>query len=352
MGKLRLIRSGLLVLVLASSVAIAPVARAQSADASATATAETLAEARTHYAKGTQFLNEGSYELAQAELLRAYQLAPNYKILYNIALCAVQLQDFAGAYRTFEQYLNEGGTALGSSRRQEVEKQLEFLKARTATLELATNVVDADVLVDDVPVGKSPLPKALLVNAGRRKLSLVKRGRLLATRMLMLAGGESLKASVDVDEAEVVRPTGTAAGADASGAATEHATEAPRPGSAPDRTPASPQRKSFPWVSWAATGVLAAGAATFAVLSVGASNDLRDQKSTPNPNPEDLRRLDSRAGTYALVTDALTGAALVASGVSLYLTLRSPRADDGKPSARRTTNVALSPTGVSLRGTF
>ncbi|MEZ4302901.1 MAG: hypothetical protein R3B70_48710, partial [Polyangiaceae bacterium] len=48
--------------------------------------AKALAEARTRYEKGKQLYGEGAFDAALAELQRSYELAPSYKILYNIAL--------------------------------------------------------------------------------------------------------------------------------------------------------------------------------------------------------------------------------------------------------------------------
>src|SRR5256885_16109878 len=56
--------------------------------------------ARQRYQRGLQLFNEPNFEAARVEFERAYQLAPSYKILYNIGLCYEQLGDYVQAQST------------------------------------------------------------------------------------------------------------------------------------------------------------------------------------------------------------------------------------------------------------
>src|ERR1700734_914502 len=110
------------------------------AAASATPTsAQAGEEASTRFKRGLQLFDEGDYALAVVEFERAYQLAPNYRALYNIGLVNVQLARYADATRTFEQYLHDGGAEIAPSRKAEVAKALAELKLRTATVATAPN---------------------------------------------------------------------------------------------------------------------------------------------------------------------------------------------------------------------
>src|SRR5262245_43270875 len=66
-------------------------------------------EAGRRYNRAIELFNEGSYDASLLEFRRSYELAPSYKILYNIALVNVQLNDYAQALNYFEQYMSEGG---------------------------------------------------------------------------------------------------------------------------------------------------------------------------------------------------------------------------------------------------
>src|SRR5688500_17904592 len=80
---------------------------------------ERAQEARTRYERALQLYNEGASEGALVEFERAYQLAPSYKLLYNIALIRLQLNDYAQALKAFQEYLAEGGTEIPSVRRRD-----------------------------------------------------------------------------------------------------------------------------------------------------------------------------------------------------------------------------------------
>src|SRR5688500_535179 len=128
---------------------------------------EDVAEARQRYKKGLDLYEDGAFDAALIEFQRAYDTAPSYKILYNIGLVHLQLNDYAGALRSFKKYLDDGGKRLDAKRRGEVEREVKKLEGRVANLEIKSNVEGAEVLVDDLEVGETPLDAAVLVNAGK-----------------------------------------------------------------------------------------------------------------------------------------------------------------------------------------
>ncbi len=85
------------------------VARAQSKDE--------VAEARAHYKKGLDLYEDHAFDAALIEFQRAYDTAPSYKILYNLALVYLQLNDWAGSLRSFNRYLDDGGKKIDAKRR-------------------------------------------------------------------------------------------------------------------------------------------------------------------------------------------------------------------------------------------
>ena len=71
-------RSILVPLLLCSFLAAAAPVRFARAD-----DATTQAEARAHFSRGVEFYKEGDYRTALIEFKRAYEVLPNYKVLYN-----------------------------------------------------------------------------------------------------------------------------------------------------------------------------------------------------------------------------------------------------------------------------
>src|SRR5262245_61950348 len=73
-----------------STSSAAPAAPAPSSAAPAQPTPEILAEAKQRFDRGYELYEEGEYPLALIEFNRAYELVPNYKVLYNIGQVCIQ----------------------------------------------------------------------------------------------------------------------------------------------------------------------------------------------------------------------------------------------------------------------
>lgn len=113
----------LLVLALGcASVLVALPARADAED-----------DARARVKRGLELYDEGDFRLALVELERAYEIAPSYKLLYNIGQIHMQLGEYARAQRAFRRYLDEGGAEITPERRTEVEKDLATVNGRIAS---------------------------------------------------------------------------------------------------------------------------------------------------------------------------------------------------------------------------
>ncbi|NUQ77462.1 MAG: hypothetical protein HUU21_28320, partial [Polyangiaceae bacterium] len=115
----------------------------------------------------------------------------------------------------------------------------------------------------------------------------------------------------------------------------------------------------IPWIGWAATGALAAGAAITGVMALGASSELESQRQEVGVSRDTLDDQSSKVGTLALVSDILTGCAVVAGGVSLYFTITAGPStpSDAKESTTPAAGLqkvrfGLVPGGVNLSGQF
>jgi hypothetical protein len=287
-------------------------------------------EALARYKRALELFGEGSYEASLLEFKRAYALAPSYRILYNIALVNVQLNDDVGALDAFEGYLSEGGAELPKARRQEVQKEIERLTPRVAFLNIVVEPAGAEVLIDDVSRGLAPLPERVRVNAGRRRVVAVL-GERRAEHVVEVAGGDALNVSLQIapPEPEVAAPP-------------------PPPPPAPP-PPSPPPERQVPWLAWGITGALAAGAVTTGVIALGAHSDQSETKATLGSSRAELDDAADKTKTWALVTDVLVAATAVSAGVSLYFTLKAP-SSSGEEAGQ--TTLVVHPKGVSARVTF
>lgn len=309
-------------------------------------------EASARFKKGIDLFKDGDYQAALIEFRRAYELAPNYNVLYNIGQVYFQLQDYPNALRTLEKYVEEGGKNIPAQRKADVDKDLEKLKARVANLEIITAIPDAEISIDDVAVGKSPLAKPVLVSAGKHKITISKQGFTPVSKVVEIASSESLKVTLDPVEGPKAGPQGPGD------------QPPPPPGGAnepPKDQPEPPKQTKIPWAGIVITGGLTIGAVITGVLALKASGDLATMRDSANASREGLDDAKTKTQTFALVTDILTGGAVVALGVTIYVGVSSNR--DKKPDAppaapgpggfyKPTIRAAGYPGGMMLIGKF
>lgn len=330
-------------LVFAAAASAVPVASAQQQPS-----AKALAEARTRYDKGKQLYTEGAFDAALAELQRSYDLAPSYKILYNIALVQRARNDFAGSLGAYEKYLGDGAKELTAARKQEVQKEIDNLRTLVAKADIKTSVDGAEITLDDSPVGKSPL-SGLVLNPGSHRIGASKEGRQNAVKVIKVAGGDSVTVELELPDASAPPPTNTGTVAPPpsdTGTASPPPTETYTGTATPPPLP--PPSRGPVWVGWAVTGVLAIGAGVTGGLAMSKSGAHAELRKTPGVTDEELATSRSQAKTLALVTDVLVPSAVVAGVVSLYFSVRTIEpAKTGSTRLRFGASPTVGPSGVS-----
>jgi hypothetical protein len=155
------------------------------------ASAENVASARAHFTRGVKLYEEDDFRGALIEFSRAYELAPNWAVLYNVGQSYYQLRDYANALKTLERYVKEGADRIAPERLAEVNREIEEVRGRIAHVTLKTNVPDADLALDDAPIGKSPLAEPVVIGIGRHKLTASKAGFVTTTKVVDVAGAEN-----------------------------------------------------------------------------------------------------------------------------------------------------------------
>jgi hypothetical protein len=297
-------------------------------------------EARERFGRGVQLFHEGSLEAALAEFQKAHQLAPNYRLHYNIAQVQYELHNFVEALRSFWKYLAQGGGEIPADRRQQVEGEIKKLEKRVGYVTITTNVSGAQISVDGVPMGISPFTAPVLVNPGSRRVSANKAGYLPAVSTLTAAGGEKLALTLNLMEGSV--------GAAALAARPSPFGEVHGGASAGGRTRT--------WISLAATGALVVSAAAFAFVTRDAEDEFEMELARIPNTRETIDDARGRMKRYAAVTDALAAAAVVGAACTIYfaLTEDGPRLERAGAPPDGKTRLTLSPTpgGLQLGGRF
>ncbi len=196
----RSLTHGILILSLLATTSPAIAQTAQTAQPTPSAGGGTV-EARQHYDRGVKLYEEEDYRAALIEFKRAYEIAPNVAVLFNIGQSYYELLDYANALTTFEKYQAEAGNDIPPAKKTQVNSEVEELRGRVARVTVTVNVPAAEIFVDDVSVGKSPMNLPLLVSAGRRKITAQKAGRQTAIKTVEAAGGDQLTVQLDLTEA-------------------------------------------------------------------------------------------------------------------------------------------------------
>jgi tetratricopeptide (TPR) repeat protein len=294
------VERAVLLLVLAVATLHARRAIAQNTD--------TRREAARHFQRGVALYSEADYRGALVEFKRTAALIPNPAVLYNIGETEYQLQEYASALTTFERYLKEAGPS--ESHRAEVEGNVQVLRARVGHVIITTTPAGADIVLDDQPLGKTPLDKPVRVSIGRRKIVAALAGRLAVTRYVEIAADDVVPVSLQLlpasPNSSPVEPAPTPP-------QVPLAVESPRASSGP----------ALRTVGWVTTGALAAGAATFGVLALRESKNLKDARQAYPTASSDLDHAARVTTTYSILADALAAGAIVVGGITLYSTLSS-----------------------------
>jgi PEGA domain len=280
-----------------------------------------------HFERGVSLYGERNYRGALVEFKRAYALAPNVAVLYNVGETEYQLEDYAEALSTFDRYLTDSGPSDGH--RAEVETNVAVLRSRVGRLTVTTVPQGADVAIDDRPIGRTPLANAVRVSIGRRKVAASFAGRPSVVRYIDVAAEDDVSVTVQLSASEEPNPPA--------------APPVPPASAPPDVAPPSSGAalRAFGWVTAAA---FAGGAVAMGVLAVNEADALKTERGTFPTTTATLTHDANLATTYAVFADSLAAAAVIVGGVTLFSTLSSAAPSSpsgtGDVSARITVSVA------------
>lgn len=297
-------------------------------------------EAVARFQSGISLFDDKDFAAALVEFRRAYAVAPNFRVLYNMAQCCYEMQDYVCALTSFERYLAEGGTRLPHARRTEVARDIKNLESRVGKLEIVANLAGAEVSIDDVAVGTTPLAAAVALSVGRRKVIVTKAGYVSMSRVVELGGLETQRLVVDLAEVPLA-PQAT-----------------PPPSQlallAPPLTPRQgPRWTTLSWVGLGSAAALGIGATILGGVALSSSSDLKTTTYTGENEPPAFQSEKRKAKTMALASDVTAGAAAVTLVTTLVLTYFWPAkrtATAASPPLRM--RVSTSALGVDMEAAF
>jgi hypothetical protein len=254
-------------------------------------------------------------------------------VLYNIGQTSRELRDYAAALTAFQKYLAEGTKAPDqthiNAHREKVEGYINELKPKIAILTLSVNQSGAEVSIDDVVIGNTPLDKPINVNAGRRKVTVTKSGYGPVQKFVDVGGTDQKAVSIEL----------TALG----GSDTGH------PIKPPDQTTESKPLSPAPFVALAITGVAGIATIGLGVKALSAHSDFETALGAFPGNSVDIEAKRSSAKTFALAADVMGGVTGAGAIVTIVLFVTTT-GSSSKPKTALHVNVG--PSSVGLAGTF
>jgi tetratricopeptide (TPR) repeat protein len=162
------------------------------------APADDKVEARRHFEAGLAEARAGAYRDALAEFQRAYDLSPNFAVLYNVARAQEALGDAAAALGSFERYLADGGGEVLADRRAGVTAEMERLRPRTGSIVVRVSPATARVTLDGAALDAAAAARGVRVNIGARKLLAAQEGYVSTEETIMVGGGQVASVSLEL----------------------------------------------------------------------------------------------------------------------------------------------------------
>jgi hypothetical protein len=331
------------------------------------ASAESTEEARRHFDRGVELLNEEKPAEAAIEFQRSYEIRPHYGVLYNLGLSYLMLNPpkTAEAVDVLQLYLDEGGMSIPDARRADVQQEIARQRKRIATLEIRGAPDGAVVRVGDRVVGKAPLGVPVRVGIGTHVITVTPQDKkpieLSVTvagedhRIIEFAAGTDAAAAASTVTPETSKPIAAPAQPENPAPPPASATVAPSSIDAKADVGSPSHSRVARVAGLVAAGVGVGGLAAGTVLGLLAHS--RNQSALDRcpkaPCSDDARSLQSDAKDFALGANIsfIAGGALVLTGAILYLL-----APGDKPSSQNQARLLLfagpGSFGLATRGSW
>jgi tetratricopeptide (TPR) repeat protein len=235
------------------------------------------AEYKRVVARAVREFDAGNYPEARALFTQAHELYPNARTFLGLGLVAFELRNYGTCVENLETALSSSVKPLNDQLQQSAQDVLAKARGMIAQLSLDVSPSAARVLVDGVPVALSQ-NQALILEVGDHVVEVQASGYLSERRSLSIVGGEKLRLSVVMRQAEAAPTPAERAQA---------AQKALGPLDRDDSAQEKPRRwYRSPWL-WVSVGVVvvAAGVTTAILLRPEAESQPRDPTVTERTPP-------------------------------------------------------------------
>jgi hypothetical protein len=312
-------------------------------------------EARKHYDRAVELVDDGQLEGAIVEFQRSYDLTHHFAVLYNIGQVYVSLARPVEAVDAYERYLADGGRKIPADRRAEVEKEIVRQKARIATLEIHGLPRGAVVRLDGNEIGRAPISAPVRVGVGKHTIAASAEGYDSAEKEVVVAGEDHKAVELVLAKRVVESPappsvTYVVASQPVASPLVTPAPRAPLASAAVEPSTKPMSNVRLVGILVGVAGVAGMGAGGVCWWFTKSRND--ESNANRSTNPDRAATLRGEAQDYATAGNTLfiAGGALTVLGVVLYFV----GAPDSTPNTHAYLMPALAPgfAGLNAGGTW
>lgn len=158
-------------------------------------------DAKRDYDAGRLLFEDGDYATALLKYRAAYDATHDARLLWDVAVCQKNLRHYAKALATLARYTVEGGDLLSAQDRKDAADLTRALRPLTQAETIRVSEPGAEVAVDGEAVGTSPLPAAVVLDIGTRRVRVTKEGYRTWEEEVPVGGSASTTVDVKLERA-------------------------------------------------------------------------------------------------------------------------------------------------------
>jgi len=222
------------------------------------------AQALARLQEGNAFLGQGRATDALSKFTEAYRLFPSPKLHYNIGQAHSLIPGHeAQAYESMTRFLTEAVDA-NPQLRSGAETQRQQLRPKVGLVSVTADPPDADLIVDDVNVGRVT-PAPMVLGIGTHRVSLKRGEAVSGIRTVTIAGGETLELALRLSAGPPVAVVLPPVVPPAMGPPETGRTALPRSGEVVQSAPTTPVAGYWTWQHELGVGLAGLAAVSLAV---------------------------------------------------------------------------------------
>jgi len=176
-------------------------------------------EAKRHFVNGTEMMELEDFAGAAIEFEASLKLYRSKNTVFNLAMCYKALHKYPQALEMFRVLLKEFSSDLTPEVKDEVRKNIRSMNKMISKVEITTSIPGATVLLDGETIGTTPLPKPILVGAGKHRVRVSLEGHHDQETSISVVSGKDQVVEFKMEPvtatAGVAPPAGAAVGASA-----------------------------------------------------------------------------------------------------------------------------------------